>query len=190
MRDLPDPPPFAKLLRGDLLPEHLHLDDALDNMRINTSPFNQMEDFQCELRPDAAHRLGLQMESCPRYQRAYVSAFNRPFGSYSRRTANRRFLGSYIIRVGDTYTFSPADVERALDSLCSRDTPPPHVTVRLAIDQHVTLSDDRPPPPSPSSPRHPSHRCSQSCRRGGYSSRATSSSSSTLSCPYSRQHSM
>ena len=101
------------------------------------------------------------MESCPRYQRAYVSAFNRPFGTYSRHSANRRFLGSYVIRVGDTYTFSPADVEHALDALCSRDQPPSHVTIRLAVDQKVTLSD--------SSPQHLLHRCSQPCGEGGYS---------------------
>ena len=137
MRNLVDPPPFAQLLCGDLPPKPLHLDDALINMRINTSPFNNMEDmedFQCELCPDTPHRLGLQMESCPCYRRAYVSAFNCPFGTYSRNTTNPRLMGSYIIRIGDIYTFSPANVKHALESLCARDLPPSTVTIRLAID--------------------------------------------------------
>ena len=60
--------------------------------------------------------------------------------------ANRHFLGSYILRIGDFHTFSPDDVSRAIAHYRALDIPPAALRVRLAVDQRTTLSESRPPP--------------------------------------------
>ena len=144
----------------------LELDKVSDDMKM--SPFTTVDSVECKFRPHAAHPLGFQVERCPQYLRAYVSAFNNPFGSSDVAQANKNYLGGYILRVGKIHTFSPDDVQQAIASYAALDSPPKTLTVYIAKDLRNTLSDSRPPPPLSPSCRHPSCRCHDSCRRGGH----------------------
>ena len=68
--------------------------------------------------------LGFQVERCPQFLRAYVSAFNHPFGPHDTVTANHRCLGGHILKVGKHCTFTPDDVQAALQSCASLPSPP------------------------------------------------------------------
>ena len=145
MVDSKNPPPYVLYLRGELTHEQLHLDDATADMQVSLSPFNEVDKVNCVFTPSAEHPLGFQIEHCPRYLRAYVSAFNRPFGPHSADSANRRYLGGYVLKVGTHYTFSPDDVYRALKTYSSMTTPPATIPVLIARDQRNILSESRAP---------------------------------------------
>ena len=136
-----DPPPYVKLLRGEVTDkEQLHLDDATQDMAVSLTPFNEVEEYPVKFRPDSQHPLGFQMGKCPRYLRAYVNTFTRSFATLSKQTANQQLLGSYVLKVGDVFTFTPEDVARAIEKYSRMDSPPPTLTVRLAKDQRVDLA--------------------------------------------------
>ena len=146
MQDLRTPPPFVHQLRGTVPPTQVHLDDATRDMQISLSPFTHVVEHTLSFRPGSPHPLGFQMERCPRYLRAYVSAFTRAFGSHSVAVANRRFLGSYILKVGKFFTFTPDHVRDAIHFYSTQATPPTSLIVRFAVDQRVRdLSDSRGP---------------------------------------------
>ena len=147
MQDLPNPPPFVHQLRGTAPSTQVHLDDATRDMQISLSPFTHELTVECVFRPSATHPLGFQIERCPRFLRAYISAFTRSFGPHDTATANRRFLGSYVLKVGAFFTFSPDQVASALQHYSRLDSPPSTLSVRLAVDQRVRdLGESRPPP--------------------------------------------
>jgi hypothetical protein len=144
--DSPDPPPYVSFLKGTVDPTRIHLDDQLENMAIVPSPFVKLATVDCSLQPSAPHPLGFQYERCPRFHRAYVSAFNRSFGPHSKDTANRKFLGGYILQIGKYPIFSPSDIEDAVRDYSAMPTPPSTVSVQLACDEKAHLSDSRPTP--------------------------------------------
>ena len=76
-------------------------------MQVSPSPFNKVDLIECAFHPSHVQPLGFQVEQCPRYLRAYVSAFNCPFGPHDTITANHQYLGGYILKVGKHYTFTP-----------------------------------------------------------------------------------
>ena len=92
-------------------------------MQVSLSPFNEVDLVECEFRPSHDQPLGFQVECCPRFLRAYVSAFNRPFGPHDTVTANHQYLGGYILKVGKHCTFTPDDVQAALQSYASLPSP-------------------------------------------------------------------
>ena len=145
MIDSKSPPPFVQYLRSDLDKDQLHLDDATSLMQVSLSPFNEVDVIDCRFRPSAAHPLGFQVGHCPKYLRAFATAFNQPFGPHDAAAANRRYLGGYILKVGQHFTFSPDDVQEAIRSYASLDSPPPSLPVMIARDQRVHLADSRPP---------------------------------------------
>jgi hypothetical protein len=173
MNDSKKPPPYVQYLRDDLAPEEVHLDDIDDDMKIVMSPFTTVDSVACVFRPNAAQPLGFQVERCPQFLRAYASAFTSPFGRFDVSQANKRYLGGYIIQIGDKPVFSPDDVASAIKSYAAQDLPPKTLTVLIAKDLRKGLSDSRPPPPHSPSCRHPSCRCHDSCRRGGHTSTTT-----------------
>ena len=124
MIDSKNPPPFVQYLRGDLDKDQLHLDDATSSMQVSLSPFNEVDVVDCRFRPSAAHPLGFQVGHCPKYLRAYATAFNQPFGPHDAAAANRRYLGGYILKVGQHFTFSPDDVQEAIRLYASLDKLP------------------------------------------------------------------
>ena len=146
MQDLRNPPPFVHQLRGTAPTTQVHLDDVTRDMQVSLSPFTHVVEHTVPFRPDSPHPLGFQLERCPRYLRAYISAFNRAFGSHSVADANRRFLGSYVLKVGKFFTFTPDHVRDALHYYSTLDSPPTSLIVRLAVDQRVRdLSASRGP---------------------------------------------
>ena len=144
--DSPNPPPYVRFLKGNLDPSRLHLDDATRNMTISLSPFNKIEEVPSRFSPLLARPLGFQVERCPRYMRAYVSAFTRSFGKFTKDQANRKYVGAYILQVGERPTFSPDDVAAAIRHYASLPLPPRQLTVHFACDEKAHLSDSRPPP--------------------------------------------
>ena len=146
MSDMKKPPPFVQLLRGELKPDQLHLDDATADMQVSLSPFNEIDIVDCDFDPKSDQPLGFQIERCPHYLRAYVSSFNRPFGPVDTSVANKRYLGGYVLKVGKHFTFSPEDVRNALAEYSSLDSPPKTLPIMIARDQRVHLGDKRPPP--------------------------------------------
>ena len=88
MNDVKSPPPFARFLKGELELDSVHLDDATRDMQVSLSPFNEVDLVECDFRPSHVQPLGFQVERCPQFLRAYVSAFNRPFGPHDTVTAN------------------------------------------------------------------------------------------------------
>ncbi len=145
MNDLKTPPPYVRFLKGELEPHTVHLDDATRDMQVSLSPFTDVDVVDCDFRPSTTQPLGFQVESCPRFKRAYASAFNRPFGPHETGSANRRYLGGYILKVGQHFTFSPDDVQAAIASYSRLASPPKSLPVVIARDFRAHLSDSRPP---------------------------------------------
>ena len=142
----PNPPPYVRYLKGNLDTTRLHLDDVTKNMTISLSPFNKIEEVPSRFSPSIARPLGFQVERCPRYMRAYISAFTRSFGKHTKDQANRKYVGAYILQVGERPTFSPDDVTAAIRHYAGLPRPPRQLTVHLACDERAHLSDSRPPP--------------------------------------------
>ena len=145
MNDSTDPPPYVRFLRGELPKEEIDLQNATPEMQIHLTPFVNVEEVECDFHARASQPLGFQLGRCPRFSRAYANSFNRRFGTYSKDVANRRFLGGYILKVGEIFTFSPEDVAAAVDHYKSLDDPPAKLSIRIARDQRVQLHDSRPP---------------------------------------------
>ncbi len=146
VRDTADPPPYVHYLRESKLEAEPDVDlDLLPDLSIIPSPFNSVTEVDCEFRPDDSHPLGFQYGNDPRYLRAYATAFNRAFGKFDSTSANRKFIGSYILKVGNFPTFSPNDVASAVRYYAKLKEPPDKLLIRLATDRKTTLSDTRPP---------------------------------------------
>ena len=93
MNDVKSPPPFASFLKGELESETVNLNDATQDMQVSLSPFNEVDLVECNFCLSHVQPLGFQVEHCPRFLRAYVSAFNCPFGPHDTVTANHQYLG-------------------------------------------------------------------------------------------------
>ena len=146
IQDSTDPPPYVHYLRHSKLGLEQDIDlDSLPDLSVIPSPFNSVTEVECEFRPDAPHPLGFQYGNDPRYLRAYATAFNRSFGKFDAKSANRKFIGSYILKVGNFPTFSPNDVAGAVRHYAKLREPPDKLLIRLATDRKTSLSDTRPP---------------------------------------------
>ena len=144
MADLIDPPPFVKLLKNpDLKLDHIEL-DASPDLDVSLSPFTDVKDYTATFRPQDEHSLGLQFGRCARFTRATITAFTRPFGTLDVTAANRKLLGSYILKIGSHPVFSVDDVSRILHAYSHQPDPPATLVVRLAIDRKDSLADSRP----------------------------------------------
>ena len=116
MNDVKSPPPFACFLKGELESDSVNLNEATQDMQVSLSPFNKVDLIECAFHPSLVQPLGFQVERCPRFLCAYVSAFNCPFGPHNAITANHQYLGGYISKVGKHCTFTPDDAQAALQS--------------------------------------------------------------------------
>ena len=148
MSDSPHPPPYVKFLKAnpnDIDHQEFDLDHNSDDVRVSLSPFNQVEEFACTFRPRDVHPLGFQIGHCPRFLRAFATAFNRPLDTFTVEAANRRFLGGYILKVGDYPVYSTDDIAAVVDKYRKLDVPPKSLVIRIARDQKAKLSDSRPP---------------------------------------------
>jgi hypothetical protein len=144
MADLIDPPPFVKLLKNpDLKLDHIEL-AASPDLDVSLSPFTDVKDYTATFRPQDEHSLGLQFGRCARFTRATITAFTRPFGTIDVTAANRKLLGSYILKIGSHPVFSVDDVSRILHAYSHQPDPPATLVVRLAIDRKDYLADSRP----------------------------------------------
>ena len=184
MNDVKSPPPYVRFLKGELESDSVNLDDATRDMQVSLSPFHEVDVVECDFRPSHVQPLGFQVERCPRFLRAYVSAFNRPFGPHDTVTANHRYLGGYILKVGKHFTFAPDDVQAAIQTYASLPSPPKTLSILVARDTRAHLSDSRPPHPASPSCRHSSCRCSPACRRGGRCCSPTCRLARTLKYPF------
>ena len=139
------PPPCVRFLKGSVDMEHVNLDSTLENLDISLSPFNKISVVNCILQPARGTPLGFQVEQCPKYFRACISAFARSFGKYSKDQANKQLLGACISKIGDRPIFSPHDVDVALRHCMASATPPSSLPIHLAMDEKARLSESRPP---------------------------------------------
>ena len=98
MNDIKSPPPYVCFLKGELESDSVNLDEATRDMQVSLSPFNEVDLVECDFRPSHVQPLGFQVERCPRFLRAYVSAFNRPFGPHDTVTAVVMFLAPHLVR--------------------------------------------------------------------------------------------
>ena len=119
-----DPPPFAHYLRNATLPA-----DALDlgeyeSLSSIPTPFTKIVEIDCALHPDSEHPLGFQVGRDPRFLRAFATSFNRAFGHHTKEQANRKFLGSYVLKIGDYPVFSQDDIAEVLHQYCRMPSPP------------------------------------------------------------------
>jgi len=140
------PPPYVRFLKGDLSLEEVDLTDATSDMQVSLSPFNEIDVVDTPFTPRAMNPLGFSFGPCPLFLRAYVNKFDRNFGPYPPSVATRKYVGGYIIKVGDIFTFSPADVTAAIRSYAALPTPPKSLRIHIARDQRTHLSARRPPP--------------------------------------------
>ena len=141
-----DPPPYVRYLKGDSDLETVHLDDTTAAMDISLSPFNKTMVVDTPFHPLRGAPLGFQVEQCPKHFRAYVSAFTRAFGPHSKDSSNKKFLGAYVLRIGDHHIFSVADVQSAIRHCSAMKNPPVRLPILLALDERARLSESRPPP--------------------------------------------
>ena len=147
MQDMDDPPPFVRYIKDPESPppEDIVDLDNTDDFSVVPSAFNDITEVECNYSPDAEHPLGFQVGRDPRFLRAFATSFNRPFGKFDTDKANKKFVGSYIIKIGNYPVFSPDDIARVLDEYSRMSSPPSTLVVRLATDHKSTLSDTRPP---------------------------------------------
>ena len=124
MNDMKTPLPCIRFLKGELAPHAIHLNDATHNMQVSLSPFNNVDTVECNFCPMTTQPLGFQVEHCPRFKQAYVSAFNCSFGSLDAHSSNHCYLGGYILKVGKHFTFSPDNVQAAISSHSHLASPP------------------------------------------------------------------
>ena len=113
-------------------------------MQVSLSSFKKVDLVECDFCPSHVQPLGFQVEQCPHFLCAYVSAFNHPFGPQDVVTANHQCLGGCILKVGEHCTFTPDDVQAALQPHASLLSPPKTLSVLIAQDSCANLSD----PPS------------------------------------------
>lgn len=146
--DSTDPPPYVKYLRGELKLEDIRLEDSSADMQISLSPFRDVVDIDCDFKPLDKRPLGIRTGACSRYLRAYVTEFTRPFGRYSVTQANKRLRGGYILKVGAFFTFTERDITMAAHFYAALEVPPTKITIRVAKDQRVTLTDPKPTTPT------------------------------------------
>ena len=145
MNDSPNPPPYVQYLRNpesklDLV--DLEEEEPLD---VSLSPFSQVDDVACAFRPQDEHSLGIQFGTCPRFRRAYAADFLRPFGPHDVSAARRKFLGGYIIKIGDHPVFSSDDISKVLHDYAHQAAPPASLLVRISRDLRSALADTRQP---------------------------------------------
>ena len=143
MQDLDDPPPYVRYLKGEMEQEAMDMQDSTEAMEVILTPFTRVKEITIPIRPRSVDALGMRLEKCPRYLRGYVSEITRDLGDIKRDAANRQYVGSYILKIGDTYTYTPTDVERVVENYRKMDKPPSTITIRLAVDQKADLADDR-----------------------------------------------
>ena len=149
MADLPpdQAPPYVRFLRGDSPPPTpLDLADPEPDIQINMSPFTHVVELDLQFSPaQSSAALGFIAGRCPQYLRAYVSDVTGTLGTYSALQARRKFLGAYVLKVGDFYTFTPDQVVEAILHYSALPAPPTRLPVRFALDTKAALSEDRPP---------------------------------------------
>ena len=88
--DSDTPPPYVRYLRNpDLKLDLVDLDETVP-LDVSLSPFSHVADVTCPFRPQDEHPLGFQVSSCPRFRRAFVADFLRPFGPYNQATARQQ----------------------------------------------------------------------------------------------------
>ena len=145
MLDSANPPPFAKFIANPEVPMDTMDLGEHEDLRISLSPFTSTVDVPCSFRPHDEHALGVQFDRCPRYRRVFATAFTRPFGPHSMDTANRRFIGSYVLKIGDHPVFTQDDILRIVHHYRHLPSPPATLSLRLATDQRRVLHDARPP---------------------------------------------
>ena len=134
MNDVKSPPPFACFLKGELESESVNLDNATQDVQVSLSPFNEVDLIECSFCPSHIQPLGFQVERCPRFLCAYVSAFDCPFGPHDTFTANHQHLGGHILKVGKCHTFTPDDIQAALQSHASLPSSSETLSILIARD--------------------------------------------------------
>ena len=156
MHDLKDDkPPNARLLsRGsdgklpDVLDDSFNLPVEVPDLEVLTGPFTNISDIEVPFDPsDPLLSTGLEYRKCTRFLRAYVSdVLRRPPTFRSIRAFKAKFLGAYIVRVGDRPVFSPDQVDAALAALATSTSPPSSVVLSLAPERYVSPRTSLDPP--------------------------------------------
>ena len=143
--DSKNPPPYVQALRGEIPSDTLHLDNVSSSMAVSLSPFNTVDAVTVKFRPKAKDPLVFSVQPCPRFRRAYVNEFITNFGPHSIDASTRKYLGGYILKIGERFTFSPADVVSAIDHYSALPEPPSALVIHIARDQRTHLSHSQSP---------------------------------------------
>lgn len=156
MNDLADAdkPPNARLLSRSsdgklpsVLADTFRLPVSVPDLEVQTGPFCEIVDLDLPFDPSHAQPLGVEYRKCDRFLRAYLSDVHvSPPGFRSLRAFKKRYLGAYIIRVGDVPVFSPDQVDKALADLASSSSPPDTVTLSFAPERFVPTRSALDPP--------------------------------------------
>lgn len=150
-----DKPPNARLLSRtssgdlpDLLSDAFKLPVDVPDLEVQSCPFSDVTEVTLPFDPSAPlTSIGLDYRKCSRFLRAYISDVTvRPPAFRSLRAFKAKFLGAYIVRVGDQPVFTPEQIDTALTGLACSATPPSNITLSLAPERYVPQRNKLDPP--------------------------------------------
>ena len=109
-----------------------------------TNPFSGFISTQFKFAADSERPLGISVSQCERLHRAVIADFDRhnmQIVGVSHRTAKRKFLGAYVVRIHGQAVYDPDDVDKVLDKLRRQRIPPEEVEVVLALERKTDFDD-------------------------------------------------
>jgi hypothetical protein len=151
MNDLVDKPPNARLL-GSIPAVHpaddiVNLDSSVADFDVSITPFANLSTIRVRVDPTSELPLGFDFCDCSMLHRAFISRIARPGLKYSHPQFRRKFLGSYIVSVANTPTFSADSVSAAVDAvIASSSAEPFEIDVVLALERKADVTQARAPP--------------------------------------------
>jgi hypothetical protein len=107
MHDLPDKPPFARLLDGlhRYQPNVLDFSIEFPDLEVSSRPFLESSTVTVPLDLDSDLPLGMDFASCSRLHRAFVSSIARPAPGCTLHAFRHLFVGSYVVSIDDVPVF-------------------------------------------------------------------------------------
>jgi hypothetical protein len=146
MNDLVDKPPNARLLGSvpnDPNDDLLHLDSSVATFDISVTPFATLSTIRIRVEPTSELPLGFDFCDCSTLHRAFICRIIRPGLTSSLATFRRKYLGSYIVSVNDTPTFSADSIRTTVAALLTSSPDPVEINIVLAPERKTNIHPAR-----------------------------------------------
>jgi Reverse transcriptase (RNA-dependent DNA polymerase) len=145
MSDMEDPPPNVKILRRAqdgyiTTSDDCPIDDPVD-ISIDSSPFRELHTFTISTNCDHP-TFGFEVGECHLRRRAFVSGIPTNTSASKVRNLRRKFVGSYIVQIGNTPIYDANDATDAFQAV-RNNTVTNKFDIILAPDKYIPKKDQQ-----------------------------------------------